>query len=288
MMLCSPILMNRLLEEMSRLRCQLKGIQDHVYESWDIIETLREENKRYRDVLTALPQPFFIKDESLCYLLCSVRFASDLNKTVDEIIGKVDEDLVPVELANMRRQQEMRVLESCQAEEVEEILIIDGQTKVFMTMRAPLKNADGRISGIFGVSVDISSYWRKMVELSNLNRQMENLLAGQSQQIESLQSHLEQAESGMKQQGEKFSDLRLDYEKQLSLQNVELARLKNELQRHPAERDEMIQTLQRKFRELQNFVDGAQKYMDRLQKTSVDEGPSVLKSEVILFRKPGN
>jgi chromosome segregation ATPase len=127
-----------------------------------------------------------------------------------------------------------------------------------------------------------------MMELSNRNWQMENLLTGQSQQIERLQSHLEQVESEMMQQEEKFSDLRMGYEKQLSLQSVELVRLKNVLQCHPAEREEMIQTLQRKFRELQDFVDDAQKSLDRFQKTPDDEGSPVLKSEVIPFRKPGN
>ena len=288
MMLCSPTLMNRLLEEMAYLRRRLKGIHDELYENWDILETLKAENKRYRDVFAALPQPFYIKDESLRYLLCSVRFASDLNKTVDAIIGKVDEELVPAELADMRRQQEMRVLESCQTEEVEEVLIIDGQPKVFITMRGPLKNGDGCVSGIFGVSVEISSYCRKMMEISNRNWQMENLLTGQSQQIERLQSHLEQVESEMRQQEEKFSDLRMGYEKQLSLQSVELVRLKNVLQCHPAEREEMIQTLQRKFRELQDFVDDAQKSLDRFQETPDGEGSPVLKSEVIPFRKPGN
>jgi PAS domain S-box-containing protein len=255
--------MNRLLEEMANLGCRLSGLEGTVSENWEIIETLSAENKRYRDVLEALPQRFFLKDEELHYILCSEIFAADLNKTVVEVIGQVEENLVPSELANIRRQQEMRILQSGQAEEAEEIRIINGQQRVFITIKAPIKN--GRISGIFGVSVDISLYWRRLVELENLNRQMELLLEGQSQQIAGMQSNLDFVLSGMRRQDEVFCNLRVDYEKQLSSKDVELARLRNEIQNQPSERDEMIQILKRKLCELQNIVDSAQEYMGRLQ-----------------------
>jgi hypothetical protein len=256
--------MNRLLEEMAYLGRRLNELEGTASKNWKVMESLSAENKRYRDVLEALPQRFFLKDEELHYILCSEIFATDLNKTVVEVIGQVEENLVPAELAKIRRQQEMRILQSGQAEEAEEILIINGQQRAFITIKAPIKN--GRISGIFGVLVDISKYWRRLAELDNLNRQMELLLEGQSQQISTMQSNLDFVLSGMRQQDEVFCDLRVNYEKQLTLKDVELARLRNEIQNQPSERDEMTQTLQRKFRELQNIVDGAQEYMGRLQK----------------------
>jgi prefoldin subunit 5 len=259
-------LMNRLLEEMSYLGRRLDELQNKVSENGDVIETLRAENRRYRDLLAVLPQRVFLKDERLHYILCSEMFASDLDKAIDEVIGKVEENLVPLELAKHRRQQEMRILQSGQAEEVEEILIIDGQQKAFITIKAPLKNHDGRVWGIFGVSVDISPYWRRLAELESLTQQMENMLAGQSQQIVSLQSNLEYVISSKRQMEEECRELRVDYEKQLLLKNIEFMRLKNELQRQPAVREEILETLQRKVRELQNFIDVAEKYMDRSRK----------------------
>jgi PAS domain-containing protein len=148
-------IMNRLLEEMTSLGRQLANIEDQASNNREVIETLRAENRLYRDVLESLARRFFLKDEHLRYLLCSETFASDLNRTVDEVIGKVEENLVPVELARIRRQQEMRILQSGQAEEAEEILVIDGQQRTFITIRAPLTNDNGSVSGIFGVSVDM-------------------------------------------------------------------------------------------------------------------------------------
>src|SRR5512137_827548 len=129
--------MNRLLEEMTYFGRRLDELQDKVSGNWEIIKTLKAENKRYRDVFAVLPQRFFLKDEHFRYVLCSEMFASDLSKTVDEVIGKVDENLVPFELAENRRQQEMRILQSGQAEEAEEILTIDGYHRAFITLKAP-------------------------------------------------------------------------------------------------------------------------------------------------------
>ncbi|MRR14570.1 PAS domain-containing protein [archaeon] len=148
-------IMNRLLEEMTYLGRRLDDIQNQASKNWEVIETLSAENRLYRDILESLAERYFIKDERLCFILCSKRFASDLRKTVDEVIGNVEENLVPAELAKIRRQQEMRILQSGQAEKAEEILVIDGQQRTFITIRTPLTNGNGSVAGIFGVTVDI-------------------------------------------------------------------------------------------------------------------------------------
>ncbi len=251
----------------NHLREELDDMRHHVTENWEAINTLREENKKYREVFEALPQRFFLKDERLRYLLCSKSFASDLNRNVDEIIGRYEEDLFPAELANVRIQQEMRILQSGQSEEAEEIRFIDGEQRVFITVKAPT-NGNGGVSGIFGVSVDSSKDRHKVVELHQIIRQMESLIAGQSERIASMQSNLEHLLSEMKQQEEGFKGLRADYEKQMSLKDIELERLRNALHNHPIKRDERLQMFQKIFHELKNTVDGVKGYLDSLPATT--------------------
>ncbi len=148
-------IMNRLLEDMTYLGRRLNDIQDQLSKNREIIGALRAENRLYRDVLESLARRSFLKDEHLCYIYCSETFASDLNRTIDEVTGKVEEDLVPSELAKIRRQQEMRILQSGQAEQAEEILVIDGQQRIFITIRVPLTHGNGSVSGILGVLVDV-------------------------------------------------------------------------------------------------------------------------------------
>ncbi len=251
----------------NRLREELDDMRHHATENWEAINTLREENKKYREVFEALPQRFFLKDERLCYLLCSKSFASDLNRNVDEIIGRYEEDLVSTELANVRVQQEMRILQSGQSEENEEIRLIDGQERVFITVKAPT-NGNGGVSGIFGVSVDYSKDRHKTAELSQIIRQMESLIAGQSERIASMQSNLEHLLSEMRQQEEGFKGFRADYEKQMSLKDIELERLRNALHSNPINRNEMLHMFQKKFHELKNTVNGVKEYLDSLPATT--------------------
>jgi PAS domain S-box-containing protein len=253
------IVTNRLLAEMEHLGHRLDELQGKMSDNARIMRAIMAENERYRCILEAIPQRFYLKDEQLRYVLCSSMFASDLNRKADEIIGKSEEDLVPVELAKMRRQQEMRIIQSGQIEEAEEILTINGQHRAFITIKVPT-NGNGTVSGIFGLSVDISMYWRKVVELKTINRQMENLLVGQSQQIVNLQRNLENVLSEMRRREEEFRSLSVDHEKNLSLKDVELAQLRNELKRQPAERDEMLR-IQRKFHELQKIIDGVMRHI---------------------------
>jgi PAS domain S-box-containing protein len=147
--------MYRLLEDLTSLRHRLDDIKDQASKNWKVMETLSAENRLYRNILESLAQRYFLKDERLCFILCSKKYASDLGKAVDEIIGNVEEDLVPAELANIRRQQEMRIIQLGQSEEVKEILVFDGQQRTFLTIRVPLMSGNGSVSGIFGVTVDI-------------------------------------------------------------------------------------------------------------------------------------
>lgn len=256
-------LIYRLLEEMTSLGRRLDELQDKVSDHWGVIETLEAENSWYRQVLEAMPQRFFLKDEHLRYVICSRMFASDLNRTVDEVIGSVEESLVPAELAKHRRQQEMKILKTGEAEDAEEILIINGRQKVFITVKEPLKD-NGHILGIFGVAVDITAYWCRLVELDNLNRQMETLLAGQSQQISTLQNNLEFVLAGMRKQEEVFGELKDEYERNQSLKDLELERLRNELKQH-SERKRVAREVLIKITDLRDFIASAQYYLDSLR-----------------------
>jgi PAS domain S-box-containing protein len=181
--------MNQLLDWMTHYGHRLDKLQDHAAENCELIKTLSAENERYRELLEALPQRFFLKDKHLRYALCNERYASDFNKTIKEIIGKNEEGLVPAELAKNRKRTEKRVLKSRQAEETEEILVIDGQQRAFITMRAPLTNGNGSVSGIFGVSVDVSSYCSRVAKLEKRNRQLEDTLAARDKTIQAMQKN---------------------------------------------------------------------------------------------------
>lgn len=257
------VVMNRLLEEIAYLGRRLDDIQDRTAENGQVLALLRAENRTYRNVFEMSSQRFYLKDEDLCYVICSKGFASDFNKSVDEVIGKYEEQLVPIEVARIRTQQEKKILEYRQIDESVEIFNIYGQERAFITSRAPIMD-NGDVLGVFGVSLDISVYWRRVAELENVSRQQEELLRGQSHQITQLQNNLEYVITEKRQQEARFRDFTIHIQGQLSYREQELEQLRNDLEHHPKDDNEKIRIFQKTFDQLQTAVDDARKYIDLL------------------------
>jgi len=121
---------------------------------------------------------------------------------------------------------------------------------------------------IFGVRVDISIYVHRVSELENVNRQQDELLRGQSQQITRLQNNLEYVVAEKRQQEEMSQNFRIHIERQLSLRDQEIERLRNDLERNPKEDHEEIRAFQKTFHQLQNAIHDVRKYLDRLGNVS--------------------
>jgi hypothetical protein len=255
--------MNRLLEEMTNLGHRLDDMQNRTAENGQVLAMLRAENRTYRNVFEMSPQRLYLKDQRLCYVICSKGFAGDINKSVNEVIGKYEEQLVPAEVARIRTQQEKKILEYRRYDESVEIFNIYGEEKAFITSREPIMD-NGSVLGVFGVSLDISVYWHRVAELDNVSRQQEELLRGQSHQITQLQNNLEYVLTEKRQQEEKFRDFTIHIEEQLSYRDQELERLRNDLEHHPKDDNEKIRIVQKTFDQLQTAVDDARKYIDLL------------------------
>ncbi|MGB7062669.1 MAG: PAS domain S-box protein, partial [Candidatus Zixiibacteriota bacterium] len=123
---------------------------------------LWESEDKYRTLLKNIPQKIFYKDLSSAYVLCNDSFAEDLKIKPKEIKGKTDYDFFPKELADKYRTDDKRILESGNAEEIEEEYLKDGKNIAVHTFKAPLKDEQGNTIGIFGIFWDITD--RKQAE----------------------------------------------------------------------------------------------------------------------------
>ena len=98
------------------------------------------------------PDPAFIKDDQGRYRQVNSAYARAFDIELDEIIGKTDQDLLPVELAQSREAREKRVRDEKISLSGREEIVSHGRTLVFKTMCIPLLDDQGRITGVMGVS----------------------------------------------------------------------------------------------------------------------------------------
>jgi len=121
---------------------------------------LIESEARYRDLVENIPDRVYAKDRNSVYVSCNKQYAEDLNIKPDDIRGKTDYDFYPRELADNYRVVDKRVMESGRAEELEERYVARGQEFTVSTVKTPLRDSGGNVSGVLGIFRDITEHKR--------------------------------------------------------------------------------------------------------------------------------
>ena len=138
-------------------------------------ERLQKSESKYRTLLENLPQKIFLKDTHFAYISCNENYARDLGIMPEEIRGKTDYDFFPRELADQYSADDKRILESGQAERLEEQYVKDGKKTWVATIKTPVRDDSGAVTGLLGAFLDITE-----------RRQAENKLQQYQKRLKSL------------------------------------------------------------------------------------------------------
>lgn len=131
------------------------------------LEKLRQENEQLRVQLQAmqggllenLSAVVFVKDRQSRFTWGNRALIQSLGrKSLDEILGTTDFDYFPRESAEAARRDELKVMEAGLEvkDRFHQGINADGSPRWVLVSRAPLRNAKGEITGIFGWVQDIS------------------------------------------------------------------------------------------------------------------------------------
>ena len=151
---------------------------------------LRQQTRYLRTLIDTLPLWVWLKDTKCRYLTTNQANAQACGHTVDEMIGKSDQELWPPELARRHQANDMEVMMSHQRKTVEEP-IEDEHGIVWMeTFRAPVLDEDGTLLGIVGAARNISerkaaeeAREKALMEAVRLARQRSEFLAQMSHEL---------------------------------------------------------------------------------------------------------
>lgn len=142
----------------------------------DINETVEAEIKMIsnQQLLTTLidnlPLNVFVKDLDSKKILVNKAECEYLGKTPEELLGKSDFDLYDKEVAKISRDEDLEVIRTLKPILGKETVSVkkDGQITNFLTSKIPLFDIEGKINGLIGISMDITSIKRKEEQLQNL------------------------------------------------------------------------------------------------------------------------
>ena len=116
---------------------------------------VRETESKYKTIVENNPQKIFHKDKNNTYISCNDNFARDLKIEAKDIAGKTDQDLYPAELAGSFEAEDMKVLESGKTAHAEEKRLVEGKEIRVNTVRAPVTDLRGDITGMLGIFWEI-------------------------------------------------------------------------------------------------------------------------------------
>ena len=122
-------------------------------------EALRESEARYRALFEHLPVPVFTKNRAGQYTSSN---AANLQYWAVNPIGQTDAELLPRETAAALREADRRVMDTGDALTTEEHLYTPLGERYLVARKVPLYDTAGQISGVLGVSLDITE--RKQLE----------------------------------------------------------------------------------------------------------------------------
>jgi PAS domain S-box-containing protein len=143
----------------------------------DITERKHAENKLERSstllrtIVETAPGPIYAKDRNGCMLLANAGTLKLIGKTWTEVEGQTDLQLLadPVQAAVVMA-NDRRIMETGQVEELEELVEDrDGAVRVWLSTKTPIHDPGGQVSGLVGVSVEITELKRRSDQLTTLN-----------------------------------------------------------------------------------------------------------------------
>lgn len=141
-------------------------------------EILRE-RERYQalQMLSAIADSsedaIFVKDREGRYLLFNPAAARYVGRPTEMVVGRDDRIIFPPAQADMLMAIGRRVMASGQIETNEEVLETAVGTKVFLGTKGPLRDTEGEIIGIFGISRDITGRKQAEEALAARNAELE-------------------------------------------------------------------------------------------------------------------
>lgn len=128
------------------------------------------------------PDYFYIKDRESRIVLANARVAYAVGaRAIEDLVGKTDFDFTTPERARKLFSQEQDIMRSSSAAEDEETLALnENEVRTFVTTKTPIRNADGSVAGLVGVTKDLTERLTLERQLSEKQNELEVVLTGMS------------------------------------------------------------------------------------------------------------
>ena len=146
----------------------LVGIGHDITEYKKAEEALAGERNLLRTLIDELPDRIYVKDEQCRFLVNNKSHIAALGaKSQEEVLGRTDYDFRPAEFADQFFADDQKVVTSGKPmiNREEHTISASGETGLLLVTKVPLRNAEGKVIGLVGISRDITDRKRAEQEI---------------------------------------------------------------------------------------------------------------------------
>jgi len=146
-------------------------VTTHPMGDYELVVLRDVDPRALRAVLDNTPAAIYLKDPEGRYLLVNRAFENLHGKPASELIGQLDRDVLPPDISERLRVDDLRVMSDRRPIELQEEVRHGDTTRTFLSVKFPLIDDDnGELYGIGGVAADITHHSRLEARLREAQR----------------------------------------------------------------------------------------------------------------------
>jgi rsbT co-antagonist protein RsbR len=153
----------------------------------ELATALRESQRLINGIVNSSPAVIFVKSPDNRLLLVNRLYAAIMQREVDDLIGKTEDELFPPELVAAWRESDRRIFATGQPVQFENVFVFNGEPHDYLTTQFPLYDDQGTPYAMCGISTDITALKRSEREREALHNQM---IAAQQAMVRELSTPL--------------------------------------------------------------------------------------------------
>ena len=165
--------------------CRFIAVKEDITERKQAESALRESESRLATILDGVAAYIYIKDPEYRYTYANRLVRELFGREMKDIVGHDDSVFFDTKTTAHLRLNDRRVIENGERVTEEEInTTVDSKiTSAYLSIKLPLRDSDGRIYALCGISTDITERKQIEIELQHHREHLEKLVASRTAEL---------------------------------------------------------------------------------------------------------